>query len=48
MISLNSDGWQENVLDVQPDGVSTDWWAVRNQWLWKASDDVELLEPASP
>ena len=43
VVSLNNDGWQENVLGVEPDGGATEWWAARNQWLWNATDDLEVL-----
>ena len=43
VVTLNNDGWQDNVLDVEPDGGEVDWWAARNQWLWQMTPDVELL-----
>ena len=42
-VSLRNDGWQKNVLNVQPDGGASDWWAARNQWLWALTPEVELL-----
>ena len=42
-MGLDNDGWQENVLAVQPDGGATDWWGGRNQWLWQATPDFEVL-----
>ena len=41
-ITNNNDGWQDNILP-QKDGGETDWWAVRNQWAWQATDDLDVL-----